>query len=227
MRTFAIGDIHGCSHAFDLLLAAIELQPDDLLITLGDYVDRGPDSKGVLDRLIALQSTACLVALRGNHEVMMLEAREDVTRALQWARVGGIETLESYGALGINNLLQDVPAAHWKFMEETCVPYYETDTHFFVHANAYYDMPLAEQPEEMLYWQTFGRGAAHVSGKTMICGHTSQKSGLPVNYGHSICLDTWAYGNGWLTCLDVMTGQLWQANQEGQQRQAHLDDFLQ
>jgi serine/threonine protein phosphatase 1 len=226
MRTFAIGDIHGCSHAFDLLLEAIDLQPTDLLITLGDYVDRGPDSRGVLDRIIKLQSTVRLVALRGNHEIMMLEARDDFMRAMQWVQVGGLETLESYDSLEPDALLKNVPEEHWTFMEETCVPYYETETHFFVHANAYPDMPLEEQPEYMLYWERFNKSMPHVSGKRMICGHTSQKSGVPLNYGYAICIDTWAYGKGWLTCLDVMSGHMWQANQAGQQREAHIDDFL-
>jgi serine/threonine protein phosphatase 1 len=72
MRILAIGDIHGCERAFDSLIAAVDLQPEDRLVTLGDYVDRGPDSKGVINRLITLHDTGQLVALRGNHEVMML-----------------------------------------------------------------------------------------------------------------------------------------------------------
>jgi len=59
----------------------------------------------------------------------------------------------------------------------------------------------------------------------MVCGHTSQKSGLPVNLGHAICIDTWAYGTGWLTCLDVTSGRVWQANQAGEQRTAWIDEF--
>ena len=72
MRILAIGDIHGCSIAFDTLIASVQPQPNDKIITLGDYVDRGPDSKGVIDRLIALHETGQLTALRGNHELMML-----------------------------------------------------------------------------------------------------------------------------------------------------------
>ena len=68
---------------------------------------------------------------------------------------------------------------------------------------------------------------AHESGKTLICGHTSQDSGLPVNLGHSICIDTAAYKDGWLTCLEVDSGHYWQTNQEGERRKdvisAHLE----
>src|SRR5580704_11284012 len=77
MRILAIGDIHGCSGALDVLLKAVQPQPDDLLITLGDYVDRGPDSAGVVQRLLQLRETRRVVSLRGNHELMMLAARRD------------------------------------------------------------------------------------------------------------------------------------------------------
>ncbi|MCW3055677.1 MAG: serine/threonine protein phosphatase [Chthonomonadales bacterium] len=58
----------------------------------------------------------------------------------------------------------------------------------------------------------------------MVCGHTSQKNGLPANKGYAVCIDTWAYGQGWLSCLDIKTGLVWQTNQAGQQRQFHLSD---
>jgi len=77
----------------------------------------------------------------------------------------------------------------------------------------------------MLYWEKFRNPAPHFSGKTMVCGHTSQKSGKPVNLGHAICIDTRIYDNGWLTCLDVTSGQVWQANELGQQRTASIDEF--
>jgi serine/threonine protein phosphatase 1 len=78
MRTLAIGDIHGCLRAFDLLLELVQPEPKDLLVTLGDYVDRGPDSKGVLDRLIDLKTRCRHIPLIGNHDLMMLAAREDL-----------------------------------------------------------------------------------------------------------------------------------------------------
>jgi serine/threonine protein phosphatase 1 len=59
----------------------------------------------------------------------------------------------------------------------------------------------------------------------MICGHTSQKSGQPISLGYAICIDTWVYGKGWLTCLDVNSGEIWQANQKGQLRTALIEEF--
>ncbi|MGL4552234.1 MAG: metallophosphoesterase, partial [Gemmataceae bacterium] len=73
MRTLAIGDIHGYSATLDALLQAVAPAADDRVVTLGDYVDRGPDSRGVIDRLIALHATGRLIPLFGNHDEMMLE----------------------------------------------------------------------------------------------------------------------------------------------------------
>ena len=74
-RTIAIGDIHGCSAALDALLDAIRPRPEDTIVTLGDYIDRGPDSRGVLDRLIDLGRRCRLVPLLGNHDQMLLDVR--------------------------------------------------------------------------------------------------------------------------------------------------------
>src|SRR5437588_178789 len=73
-RTIAIGDIHGCSLALDGLIEAIDPQPDDTVVALGDFINRGPDSPGVLDSLIALKARCNLVPLLGNHEEMLLSA---------------------------------------------------------------------------------------------------------------------------------------------------------
>src|SRR5262245_54896096 len=115
MRTLVIGDIHGCLHALDCLLTAAEVRHDDLLITLGDYVDRGPHSKGVLDRLLALRERCRLVALKGNHDLMMLAAREDLQHFNEWLASGGKDTLQSYGPdIAWPALAQAVPAEHWQ-----------------------------------------------------------------------------------------------------------------
>src|SRR5262249_40205022 len=93
-----------------------------------------------------------------------------------------------------------------------------TDSHFFVHANAYPDCPLNEQPDLMLYWESFNDPPPHESGKVLVCGHTPQESCIPRNIGHAICIDTGACKGGWLTCLDVATGKYWQANERGETR---------
>lgn len=96
-----------------------------------------------------------------------------------------------------------------------------------VHANAYPDVPLDEQPVFMLRWESFGEPAPHMSGKVMVCGHTSQKSGRPRVLEHAICVDTWAHGRGgWLTCLDVTSGRVWQANEAGTVVEAWLGELV-
>lgn len=225
-RVLAIGDIHGCTGALDTLLTAVNLRPCDQLITLGDYVDRGPDSKGVINRLIPLHETGQLIALRGNHEQMMLQARSNSKYVSPWLGCGGEATLASYSSSSNMAQLSDVPDNHWDFLENRCVRWYETEQHFFVHANAYPDLPLAEQPDYMLFWEPFENPGKHFSGKTMVCGHSCQKSGKPLNLGHAICIDTWAYSKaGWLTCLDVTSGRVWQANQSSQLRKAWINDL--
>ncbi|PJF32772.1 MAG: serine/threonine protein phosphatase, partial [Phototrophicales bacterium] len=86
----------------------------------------------------------------------------------------------------------DVPQNHWNFLEKQCVKWYETDLHFFVHANADPKLPFDRQPPEQLFWEKFGHPQPHNSGKIMVCGHSSQKSGVPLNIGHAICIDTYA-----------------------------------
>jgi len=178
----------------------------------------------VLDWLIARARRAELVALRGNHEIMMLRAREGREALREWLSNGGDAALASYSPFGDGGKLIDVPDAHWEFLEQQTRPWFETATHFFVHANAYPDCPLDEQPDFMLYWEPFGDPAPHESGKVMVCGHTPQKRGRPRYVGHAACIDTWAHGDGWLTCLDVATGRYWQANQRGETRTAWLEE---
>ena len=152
---------------------------DDRLVTLGDYVDRGPDSRGVLDLLIGLHAGGRLIALRGNHDEMMVDARigSKDDRGL-WLACGGRETLASYGVRDPETSdLKEIPESHWTFLERDCLDWYETETHFFVHANAYPDLPLDEQPRYMLLWEKLYVPCVHISGKVMVCGHTRQTDG--------------------------------------------------
>src|SRR5207248_4013862 len=125
-RFLAIGDVHGCSRALDVLLADVCPRSGDTVVALGDYIDRGPDSKGVLDRLLDLHRTGRLVALRGNHEVMMLNARQSKEDFLGWWRCGGEAALVSYGTGGRPGTLDDIPERHWGFVESVCVNWYES-----------------------------------------------------------------------------------------------------
>jgi serine/threonine protein phosphatase 1 len=98
MRTIAIGDIHGCAAALDALIEAVVPRPEDIVITLGDYVDREPNVPSVLDRLLALEKRCRLIPLLGNHEQMMLWICDGRRELLSdWRLAGGEVTLASYG----------------------------------------------------------------------------------------------------------------------------------
>ena len=212
-RHLAIGDIHGCINALTTLVDFIASREDDTIVTLGDYVDRGPDSRAVLDFVIELGRSHQLVPLRGNHEIMMLDARDKKSWFQPWMGYGGDATLQSYGGS-----LDNVPADHLEFLQSKLVAYYECDSHFFVHAFAEPHVALENQTEPTLYWRKYKNPEPHCSGKIMVCGHSAQRSGLPLNDGHSVCIDTWAHGDGWLTCLDIASGTVWQANEAGETR---------
>jgi len=216
-RILAIGDIHGCITALSTLIGFVDPRPDDTIVTLGDYVDRGPDSRAVVDFIIKLGETHQLVPLRGNHEIMMLDSREKQGWYQSWMGYGGEETLQSYGGS-----FDGVPEAHFDFLENKLVSYHECESHIFVHAFAEPHVALEDQSEAALYWRKYKNPQPHCSGKIMVCGHTAQRTGLPLNDGHSVCIDTWAHGGGWLTCLDVGSGTIWQANEAGETRSFDL-----
>ena len=185
MRTLAIGDIHGCHRSLVALEAFARIAPDDLVITLGDHVDRGPDSKAVVEWLMRRHATGWLIALRGNHELMLLAAQTSAAAHAEWLDCGGDAVLASYGVTHATGL----PRSHLEFLATRLRSYALGPAHFFVHANAYPDAPLEDQPEFMVYWEPFGRPGPHESGLTMVCGHTPQGSGRPLNLGHAVCID--------------------------------------
>jgi serine/threonine protein phosphatase 1 len=226
-RTIAIGDVHGCSRALETLLDAIGPKPDDVIVTLGDYVNRGPDSRGVLERLIALERQCNLIPILGNHDQMFLQLLLDAagghSRVLSsWLRMGGDATLASYGAsrgMLTGSDLARVPAEHVAFLERSRA-FHETETHIFIHAK--YDPALAmnNQQFEVLRWESLRDSipGPHVSGKTVIAGHSSQKTGEILDMGHLVCIDTYCFGGGWLSALDVDTEEVWQTNRQGELR---------
>ncbi len=215
LRTIAIGDIHGCSAALDALLKAIRPRPEDCIVTLGDYINRGPDSRGVIERLIELTGRCRLIPILGNHDQKLLEARSG-RHETTWIGMGGIATLDCYGP---GRDIRLIPEVHFQFLEG-CVDYLETETHIFVHANYFPDIPMDEQPVMMLRWESLREmtPGRHFSGKTVIAGHTSQKNGEILDLGHVKVIDTYCYGGGWLTALDVQTEEVWQADREGNLR---------
>ncbi len=221
-RTVAIGDVHGCSEALAALIDAVAPGPDDTVVTLGDYIDRGPDSRGVLDQLTNLARRCRLVPLLGDHEEMLLDALRDTTFLRKWLACGGVETLRSYGweRGGPRTALTDwIPEPHRAFLG-TCRPYHETATHLFVHAGFVPELPMEEQPGLALRWRATDPRTAvpHFSGKVAVVGHTAQRTGEVLDLGFLVCIDTNCARGGWLTALDTSTGRVWQADRAGRLR---------
>jgi serine/threonine protein phosphatase 1 len=221
-RMVVIGDIHGCPDALAAIIDAVAPCRDDTVITLGDYIDRGPNSRGVLDRLIHLAGECRLVPLLGNHEEALLDALRDKDALRRWLTLGGADTLRSYGWApgGPRRALADwLPKPHLEFVAG-CRGYYETPTHLFVHAGYVPDLPLADQPGLALRWRVTDAATAvpHRSGKVAVVGHTPQPSGEVLDLGFLVCIDTNCARGGWLTALDVEAGQVWQADRAGRLR---------
>src|SRR5687768_14117577 len=124
MRTLAIGDIHGSSAALDALLALVAPGCEDVIVTLGDYVSRGPDSRGVIERLLRWSAERTVIALRGNHEQMMTAARDSPGDLAMWLAVGGKAALRSYATIDEDGNLADVPDEHWAFLDDACRDYH-------------------------------------------------------------------------------------------------------
>ena len=219
-RTIAIGDIHGCGIALERLLDEINPSSTDTVIGLGDYVDRGIDSARVIEILIDLVSRCRFVPLIGNHEIMMFKGLRNEADFDFWMQHGGNATLASYGGR-----IQNIPQHHMTFLSH-CLRFFETENHIFLHANYHPDLPLNEQPDDLIFWEHIPHypPPLHYSGKTAIVGHTPQIEGHVRNLGHVQILDTFCYGDGWLSAMDVITGQIWQTNNNGDFRADQLDE---
>ena len=213
-RVIAIGDIHGCAAALSTLIDTIQPAQQDLIVMLGDYIDRGPDSRSVIDQVLKLSTRCHVMPLIGNHETMLLQGLDELVFRDFWLSFGGKETLASYGGE-----IEQIPPEHIDFMK-SCHKFFETDTTAFIHANYQPNAPFAEQDEQVAFWLHLSEyvPAAHVSGKRVIVGHTPQKSGEILDMGHLVGIDTHCFGNGYLTAMDVKSDQVWQADKAGELR---------
>lgn len=201
-KTYVIGDIHGCYKALVKLLDKIDPDPErDTLVFLGDYIDRGPDSRKVVSEVIRLSKTfRRLIPLKGNHEEMFLHwlAGRDQDLYLQ---VGGAETLESYGIISSGGHISDrIPAEHIEFFRELLL-LWEDDQAIYVHAGLKPGLHLSLQPAHWCCWarSEFYR-SSYDFGKKVIFGHTPFLDRPFQNQG-KIGIDTGAVFGGRLTCL--------------------------
>lgn len=174
MGIIAIGDIHGCALTMDALISRLEPGQGDHLVFIGDYIDRGPDSKGVIERLIKFKDEFNCTFLRGNHEELLLGYIDDGEYDL-WAINGGIATQQSYGVMGDGATF---PGDHIEFIRATEF-YLETEEFFFVHAGLRPNLTvaenLAEENEHVYLWERGHLKSDSLAWeKTVVCGHTPQ-----------------------------------------------------
>jgi len=198
---YAIGDIHGCLDPLRGLMEQLHLTDEDEVVFVGDYVDRGPDSKGVIDYLLTLRGRYTF--LMGNHERMFLDFLQGKDRFL-FLYNGGAATLESYGGVG------RIPAAHLDFLNRLQL-YYETDDYLFVHGGIRPGIPLREQDPKDLFWirEEFYAYPGRYP-KTVVFGHTPMREVLMEE--DRIGIDTaCVYGNK-LTCLILPARQVIQVS---------------
>ena len=194
MAVYGIGDIHGCRATLDALLARLAPTADDHLVFVGDYVDRGPDSYGVIERLIALQAEAesgagpACTFLRGNHDQMLLDWADGCPGSYDlWRANGGLATLTSYPDTR-------VPPEHFAFLRATELAAV-VDGVAFVHAGLDPSRPVAEQIEdpdpEVLLWTRAHLNADRSAWEMpVVCGHTPVAE--PLDEDHLIAVDTGA-----------------------------------
>lgn len=198
-RTIAIGDIHGCRDKLAQLIDYLQPGPEDKLVFLGDYIDRGEDSAGVITDLIKLSKTVPCIFLRGNHEDMFLRClRNEPHMDEQFLRNGGSATLKSYGH-------QSIPEDHRAFLDATQIYYQEGDT-FFVHAGLDPNNgPLENQDEDDLLWirWEYLNNTHHPWDFRIVSGHTVHEQPTTYGEGARILIDTGAVGYGNLCAFDL------------------------
>lgn len=207
-RVLVVGDIHGCRPELDALLDGIAPGAGDTVVFLGDYVDRGPDSRGVIDRLLEVAEDPAVrtVFLRGNHEDMLLGylGRGGMYREAFLAN-GGDVTLRSYGVQGTPTPARfeaALPETHLAFLLQTTFLHAEGD-YVMVHAGLNPEQPLeAQSPHDLIWIRDEFIARPHPFGRTVIFGHTPMRRVL-VDLPYKIGIDTGCVYGGRLTALEL------------------------
>jgi serine/threonine protein phosphatase 1 len=224
MRIYAIGDIHGrvdlLERVFKRIDADLERKPISNVIEvfLGDYIDRGPHSRQVVDSLLARNRTHQTAFLKGNHETILAAFVTDPAVLEHWQRLGGLETLMSYGLVPRINanaavqaelaaaLKQALPESHRQFLNNL-KPSFTCGDFLFVHAGIRPGVPFASQSEDDLLWirEEFLLYEEDF-GKIIVHGHTPVSD--PDIRPNRINIDTGAYATGKLTCLMLQNDEI-------------------
>jgi len=219
IRIYAIGDVHGRVDLLDRSLCRIDAyraahrHENDFLILLGDYVDRGPASREVLELIVARVGTHRTIPLKGNHEALMLDFLADPSVLQAWSRFGGLQTLMSYGLKPSvdpdenerRELAADfsraLPSGH-RALLEALPSSFSCGDFFFAHAGVKPGVPLSAQKEQDLLWirDDFLR-CTQDFGKIVVHGHTPVRA--PEFLPNRVNIDTGAYATDRLTCIVI------------------------
>jgi serine/threonine protein phosphatase 1 len=219
-RVFVVGDIHGCVDELDTLLDALALAPRDTVVFVGDYVDRGPASKDVIDVLLELRRNSDILTtfLKGNHEDMLLAYMGLAGQHGEaYLHNGGVETLVSYGLHPLTpgpEVAAALPAEHLQFLRELALTH-TIGSFLMTHAGIDPERPLAEQREEDLLWirERFVNHP-HPLPYTVCFGHTPRRD-VFLHLPYKIGLDTGCvYGNR-LSCIELRESRLFQVRRGG------------
>ena len=225
MRTLVVGDIHGKLQLFEELLKKAEYKPGvDFLLLIGDLVDRGEDSRGVVERAIELKNQApdAVVVLRGNHEEMMLNstARPHAEASDAWLKTGGVECLKSYTDESGN---VNIPARHIEFLS-SLPSWYEDDNAIYVHASlpkmtdGSFLHPSFSPDSSELMWGRNRRFFSEYEGKLVVFGHTIAGQlfgewGQVWQRDDLIAVDTGAYMTGVLSAVELPSRNVYQVGE--------------
>src|SRR5258706_895552 len=217
MRVYAVGDIHGRLDLLDTIQEKIvrdsaEATGERIIVYLGDYIDRGADSKGVIERLLARPPNGFAARhLKGNHDQSLLDFLDDPSHYRMWKDYGARETLLSYGVMpprgesdtvlakARDDLASALPDSHLEFVRALELSVIIGD-YFFVHAGVRPGLPLAKQSPQDLMWirEEFLTSSSNF-GKVVVHGHSPSQ--LPVKRPNRIGVDTGAYATGRLSCV--------------------------
>jgi len=213
-KIFAIGDIHGCLSKLERVISRTGIDnKEDTLVFIGDYIDRGPDSRGVVDFVLDLKRKIhTVICLKGNHEQMFLDyvclnKNEDL-----YLSNGGDTTIASYGYRNVHGGREfNIPDSHMEFFN-SLLPCYETDDYIFVHAGLRENVPLKDQNiKDMLWIRHDFIMSSYDFGKTVVFGHTPMSHSKPLFLPGRIGIDTGAVYGGFLTCIELPSKKIYQA----------------
>jgi serine/threonine protein phosphatase 1 len=214
MKTYAFGDIHGCGRQLDELLDIISPARDDQLVFIGDYIDRGPDSKGVIDRILDLPQSK--ITLMGNHEAAFMDFLE--TGEFWMYQVFGIEaTFESYGVVPqdrpdsevTRQMNEALPDLHREFFQSLQL-WYESDDYIFVHAGLDPLTPELRDRKTLLWIRELFIYSQVDFGKRVIFGHFPFYDGEAFFDEYKIGIDTGCWKSGVLTAIELPSEKIHQ-----------------